>query len=171
MSSPSRTKPRFHDKLKSIQKIIPDIFRSASPSIAEPTDEGVANIGPDSRISDTTPRFTASGSSSVGGSVHLGRSPTPSIPPNVYATFLSDPSQEGPSGRMANAANVGFEGLKTTLRAIKEASDVFVPLKSAVGGLLALIDLVEVCIVTTDRNSLLIQMPINPFKTEKITQI
>src|SRR5262245_9902476 len=121
MSSPSRTKPRFRDKFKSIQKIIPDIFRSATP---EPTDEGVANVGPDSRISHTTPRSTAPGSSSVAGSVHLSRSSTPSIPPNVYATFLSNPSQEVPSGRMADAANVGFEGLKTTLRAIKEASDV-----------------------------------------------
>jgi hypothetical protein len=72
---------------------------------------------------------------------------------------------------MADAASAGFEGLKTTLRAIKEASDVFVPLKSVVGGLLALIDLVEVHIVTISRNPLLIQTPRNPFKIEKIMQI
>jgi len=38
---------------------------------------------------------------------------------------------------------VVFEGLKTTLRALKESSDAFPPLKAAVGGLLACIDMVE----------------------------
>ena len=70
-----------------------------------------------------------------------------SVPSDVYTTFLFDPSQEEPSRRIANAASVGFEGLKTTLRTIKETADVFPPLKSAVGGLLALIEMVEVCVV------------------------
>jgi hypothetical protein len=39
---------------------------------------------------------------------------------------------------------VAFEGLKTTLRVLKESSDAFPPLKAAVGGLLACMDTVEV---------------------------
>jgi hypothetical protein len=55
----------------------------------------------------------------------------------------SSPSEK--AGKAREATRVAFEGLKTTLRAIKESSDCFVPLKSAVGGFLAVVDAIEVC--------------------------
>jgi hypothetical protein len=51
---------------------------------------------------------------------------------------------EQPLGRVADAASTGFEGLKTILRLVERATDVFPPLKSAVAGLLGVIDIVEV---------------------------
>jgi hypothetical protein len=37
---------------------------------------------------------------------------------------------------MADLANAGFQGVKTTLRLVERAADVFPPLKSTVAGLL-----------------------------------
>jgi hypothetical protein len=54
----------------------------------------------------------------------------------------SSPSEK--AGKTGEGIRVAFEGLKTTLRAIKESSDCFVPLKSAVGGFLAVVDAIEV---------------------------
>ena len=45
---------------------------------------------------------------------------------------------------MAELARAGFQGVKTTLRLIERATDVFPSLKSAVAGLLGVIDIVEV---------------------------
>ena len=46
---------------------------------------------------------------------------------------------------MADLASAGFQGVKTTLQLVERAADVFPPLKSAVAGLLGVIDIVEVC--------------------------
>ena len=46
---------------------------------------------------------------------------------------------------MAELASAGFQGVKTTLRLVERATDVFPPLKSTVAGLLGVIDIVEVC--------------------------
>ena len=68
--------------------------------------------------------------------------PAVSIQPasDVYADLIS-PSVVGDK---ANAASIGFQVFKTALTGIKEAADAFPPLKSVAGGLLALIDIVEV---------------------------
>jgi hypothetical protein len=64
---------------------------------------------------------------------------------NIYPSIVIDPAGEESPGRMADLAGAGFQGLKTTLRLIERTSDVFPPLKSAVAGLLGVIDIVEVC--------------------------
>ena len=48
------------------------------------------------------------------------------------------------SGLMAYSASAGFEGVKTTLRLIENATDVSPPLKLTVTGLLTLIHIMEV---------------------------
>ena len=45
---------------------------------------------------------------------------------------------------MKRYANTGWEGLKLILRVLKESSDGLTPLKAAVGGAVALIDIFEV---------------------------
>jgi hypothetical protein len=71
-------------------------------------------------------------------------SPVPTIsvqpPSDVYADLIS-PSDGGDG---ANPASIGFQGFKTVLTAVREAGDAFPPLKSVAGGLLGLIDIVEV---------------------------
>jgi hypothetical protein len=70
--------------------------------------------------------------------------PVPTIsvqpPSDVYADLIS-PSDVGDK---AAAASIGFQVFKTALTAIREAADAFPPLKSVAGGLLGLIDIVEV---------------------------
>jgi hypothetical protein len=57
----------------------------------------------------------------------------------------SSPENSKPSGSVPQSAkNIAWEGIKTTLRVVKESGDAFPPLKSTAGGLLALIDLFEV---------------------------
>ena len=64
---------------------------------------------------------------------------------NIYTSFVIDPAGDEAPGRMAELASAGFQGVKTTLRLVERATDVFPPLKSTVAGLLGVIDIVEVC--------------------------
>jgi len=63
---------------------------------------------------------------------------------NIYPSIVIDPAGDESPGPMANLAGAGFQGLKMTLRLVERASDVFTPLKSAVAGLLGIIDIMEV---------------------------
>jgi hypothetical protein len=71
-------------------------------------------------------------------------SPVPTIsiepPSDVYADLISPFG----GGDKANSASIGFQGFKMVLSAVREAADAFPPLKSVAGGLLGLIDIVEV---------------------------
>jgi hypothetical protein len=71
-------------------------------------------------------------------------SPVPTIsvqpPSDVYADLISPAG----GGDKANPASIYFQGFKTVLTAVREAADAFPPLKSVAGGLLSLIDIVEV---------------------------
>ena len=46
---------------------------------------------------------------------------------------------------MADLASAGFQGVKMTLQLVERATDIFLPLKLTVAGLLGVIDVVEVC--------------------------
>ena len=61
----------------------------------------------------------------------------------ICPSIVVNPAEEA-LGRMADLANAGFQGVKTTLRQVERVADVFPPLKSAVEGLLCVIDIVEV---------------------------
>ena len=64
---------------------------------------------------------------------------------NIYPSIVIDPSGDESSGRMADLASAGFQGVKTILQLVERAADAFPPLKSTVAGLLGVIDIVEVC--------------------------
>jgi len=65
-----------------------------------------------------------------------------------------------PETRVQQAKAVGsvvYEGLKTVVEGLYDCSDIFLPLKTAAGGILTIIKFVEVCVLTYDNtDSLLI---------------
>ena len=74
--------------------------------------------------------------------------------------------------------STGFQGIKTTLRLIERVTDIFPPLKSTVGGLLGVIDIVEVChfqlnvvIGIPDVDIMLLIVSRQPLKINKIAKI
>ena len=55
----------------------------------------------------------------------------------------------GPETRVQQAKAMGsvvYEGFKAVLQGLYDCSDIFLPLKTLTGGILAIIDLVEVCL-------------------------
>jgi len=65
-------------------------------------------------------------------------------PVSRLITHKGDQAYNAPTSRGRIALALSWEAVKTTLVLIKESSDAFPPLKSAVGGLVALIDMIEV---------------------------
>ena len=64
---------------------------------------------------------------------------TPSLS-DIFPSIVIDPAGDEAPGRMG----ARFQGVKTTLRLVERAADAFPPLKSTIGGLLGVIDIVEV---------------------------
>jgi hypothetical protein len=90
--------------------------------------------------------------------------------PNIYPSIVIDPAGDEAPGRMAFLASAGFQGLKTTLQLVESVSGVFPPLKSAVAGLLGVIDIME---VRDFQHSvvMVLTVPRQPLRTNKITKI
>jgi hypothetical protein len=63
---------------------------------------------------------------------------------SFYPTIVVDPSRDQSHGGLVEMASIGFQAFKTILTAVRAASDAFPPLKSLSGGLLGLIDIMEV---------------------------
>ena len=63
---------------------------------------------------------------------------------NIYPSIVIDPAGDETPGRMADLASAGFQGVKTTLRLVERATDVFPLIKSTAAGLLGVIDIMEV---------------------------
>ena len=107
------------------------------------------STSPNRPIKPTAPNLEAS-STPVGPdptSIHGipdDQPPNSSSLSNIYPSIVIDPAGDEAPERIAELASVGFQGLKTTLRLVERASDVFPPLKSSVAGLLGVIDIVEV---------------------------
>ena len=71
---------------------------------------------------------------------------SPSLPnTSIYPSMVIDSAGVESPGRVADLASAGFQGVKTTLQLVERAADGFPPLKSTVGALLGVIDIVEVC--------------------------
>src|SRR5437016_3765475 len=73
------------------------------------------------------------------------------LPPqdNPYLPIggLSDGVVEAKMGvQEAKVGSVVYEGLKTVVKGLYDCSDMFLPLKTAAGGILTIIDFVEVCV-------------------------
>ena len=126
---PERLKDRLKNKFnRFLHSLVPARTgsRSPSPSIRS-TRDPQASSTPVSPDPDTKPLNS------------------PSLSNNIYTSIVIDPAGDEAPGRMAELASAGFQGVKTTLRLIERATDVFPPLKSTVAGLLGVIDIVEVC--------------------------
>ena len=63
---------------------------------------------------------------------------------NIYSSIVIDPTRDEAPGRIINLASTGFQGVRMALGLIESTADVFPPLKSAVAGLLGVINIVEV---------------------------
>jgi hypothetical protein len=91
---------------------------------------------------------------------------------NIYPSIVIDPVGDEAPGRKADLASAGFQGLKTTLRLVERATDVFPPLKSTVSGLLGVIEIMEVR--DFQLNVIIVMaltVPKQPLRTNKIAKI
>ena len=158
MPGQGRLKDRFKNLLHTL---VPARNRSPSPStnpsIRLTRDLQASSVGHDSTsirgIPDTQPLNLPSSS-------------------NIYPSIVINPAGDETPGRMADLAHAGFQGVKTTLRLVERATDVFPPLKSTVAGLLGVIDIVE---VGNSKLSVVMVMvmtdPRQPLRTNRITKI
>ena len=134
MPGQERLKSRLTNKFNNLlHSLAPGRSRSTSPNPLSTPDR-------DLQVSSTAldPHPT-----SIQGS-HDTQPPIESLSSNIYPSIVIDPAGDKAPGRMADLASAGYQGLKTTLRLVERASDVFPPLKSTVAGLLGVIDIVEV---------------------------
>ena len=123
MNNQGRLKDRFKNKFNCLlHSFSPGHSRSPSPPTSFPQASVGSNPASIHGVPDTQP-------------LNL-----PSLS-NIYPSIVIDPAEDETPGRTASA---GYQGLKTTLRLIERATDVFPPLKSTVAGLLGVIDIVEV---------------------------
>ena len=63
----------------------------------------------------------------------------------IYPSIVINPAGDEAPEWMADLASAGFQGVKMTLQLVERATDIFLPLKLTVAGLLGVIDVVEVC--------------------------
>jgi len=64
---------------------------------------------------------------------------------------------DDPETRVRQARAVGsvvYEGLKTVVQGLYDCSDIFLPLKTAAGGILTIIKFVEVCVLVYNNTDL-----------------
>ena len=135
MPGQERLKDRLKNKFKHLHSLVPGRSRSPSSSSNRPISP---TLNPQASSTPIGPDPT-----SIHGIPDTQPLNSPTLP-NVYPSIVIDPAGDEAPGQMADLANIGFQGLKTTLRLIERASDAFPPLKSTVAGLLGVIDIVEV---------------------------
>ena len=147
MPAQERLKCRLTKKLKHLYSLVPFRSSSTSPTLNPPA-------GPDPT------------------SIHGIPDAQPNSPPlpNIYQSIVVGPAGDEAPGRMADLASAGFQGLKTALRVVESVSGVFPPLKSAVAGLLGVIDIVEVRDFQLNV-VMVLTVPRQPLKTNKNTKI
>jgi hypothetical protein len=138
MSNPQRPKPPFVNKLKSGIRSVKDTGKKVVSRINRSLSESPKPPSVTDSVTRNTPQQGAEPSTLSVSHMLIGPSS------DSYLTIMAGPSEGVPRGLMLDAVNTGFEGLKTTLRFVERAADVFPPLKSSVAGLLGLIDIVEV---------------------------
>ena len=142
MSDPSRIKDKnntvpFHTVKKKIKELATRLAFSGPPStiIRSSSNSSSATIVP--ALDD------ALASVSIEPPTHITDAANAQAP-NIYQTILTDASQDPAPGRITDTVNAVFGGSKTLLKLIQLSADSFPPLKSAVSGLLAIIDVMEV---------------------------
>jgi hypothetical protein len=148
IGKPSSPNPQSADSVQESSNLasasLADPTTGTALGIQEPTLEVYPNIASPHEPRDTAPNAESSTPSSGSGTALAIRVPVPVIsvqpPSNVYVDLIA-PSDVRDK---ASPASIGFQGFKTILTVVREAADAFPPLKSVAGGLLGLIDIVEV---------------------------
>ena len=163
MPGQGRLKNRLKNKFNHLlHSLVPGRSRSSSPN--HPITPTV-----DTQASSSTP--VGPDSIPVLGTPDTQPLNSPSLS-NIYPSIVIDPAADEAPGRMADLVNVGFEGVKTTLRLVERVAGTFPPLKLAVSSLLGVIDIVE---VRDFRLSIVMVMvltvPRRPLRTNKIAEI
>ena len=96
---------------------------------------------------------------------------TPSLS-NIYPSIVIDPTGDETPGRMADLASAVFQGAKTTLLLVERTAGGLPPLKSAVSGLLGVIDIVEVRYFQLSVVIVIVMtVPRQPLRTNEIAKI
>ena len=130
MSGQERLKDRLTNKFnRLLHSLVPGRSRSPPPRPTRDPQASSTLVGPDPTSIHRIPDMQPLNSPSLS---------------NIYPSIVIGPAGDEAPGRMADLAGAGFQGVKTTLRLVERASDVFPPLKSTVAGLLGVIDIVEV---------------------------
>jgi hypothetical protein len=153
---PGRERLKDRLKFKHLLSLVSSRSRSTSPNrpIRPTLDPQTSStpVGPDPTSIDGIPDAQPPNSPSLSA---------------IYPSIVIHPAAPG---RMADLDSTGFQGLKTTLQLVESVSGVFPPLKSAAGGLLRVIDIMEVhgfqlSVV------MVLTVPRQPLRTNKITKI
>jgi hypothetical protein len=134
---------RLREKIKLSphgQELVSEASGSQPASIISPTSSSEPTILP----ATVTPPITTTRSSSAVGA-KIGQSlPDPQSPLHSVRAPSPTGSQWQPQHEKEGIRPTLREASKTILRLVKESADAFPPLKSTAGGLLGLIDLLEV---------------------------
>jgi len=109
--------------------------RNASPAstVQRPSSSDVGQTISTAASSSAHPQLFQAGSSGVVSPV-----------PQLTSSIIPSRNHLSTESSVKEVASVAWEGIKTALVLLKESSDWFPPLKSAIGGFLALIDATEV---------------------------
>jgi hypothetical protein len=116
------------------------ILHNASPSVNPPfrtplpTVSAISQDGPNTLHTPPARPLSATNITSP-SRANVPPSANPPSPPTTVASAL---------GNVKDTGSVAWVGLGSALRVLKESSDVFPPLKSAVSGLLACLDVLQV---------------------------
>jgi hypothetical protein len=123
--SPSTSTVSLNDNIS--KSVIP-------PVVPNQSQDTLVNLRPASLHSSASPSGV-----DTANKVPIERADRPQI--EERSTSLGTPSQQS---ALAKAGNVAWKGLETALRLLERSADAFPPLKSAVGGLVACLDLTQV---------------------------
>jgi len=137
--------------------------RSHSPSTAERSQQPAsfsssAPPGPSNVTSAPLSHHIVGAPPGTSTSTHLHNTADesqqpPGVPSSTLPSSTSEPSSQpaiatppdtGASGKYKEGFSVAWHGLETVLRVLEKSADAFPPLKSAVGGLVACLDVVQV---------------------------
>ena len=160
MSPGSSSSSRPHGFFKRVTHGVKRVFKPGDKAPASPTPSPPPETTPEGLLPQPTPSYelalgvTPQPYAHSPHSVTLAQATT-SLRRPVFASHLAvDRNESAPVGsRLSQATKKAgadaWSGLKTALQLLEKTSDVFPPVKSAVGGFLGVVDMFEVSALTS----------------------
>jgi hypothetical protein len=148
---PSSVPPRRRDKFSSILNIFKTsrASRSSSPQpVLHPQASPATSPSPSSLpsgVSYPSPGLDVVSSHGIDHAVVYTESTGVLELPSLIVAKPENPASM--SDKLDRSRHLGWVACKDALKLVGEASDAFGPLKSALGGLLGILDRIEVCVV------------------------